>query len=216
MQLREIKTESVNPDNPGEGIVVSGYITNKNSYDLSKVRVMGFLFKQSGVQLTASKTEMEKFGAYEEKFFKINFPKNLSLVMDQAQIAPASATSSGDNSDISTLPSAPTFNYKFTQDLELGSKGKDVEELQQFLKNQGFFESEINGVFDSATRQSLIKYQRAIGVVSITGRLDTETRDFINSFKPTPTGGGTPPTSYKINLFEVDPTKTRIYVEAIH
>lgn len=67
-QLREIKTEST---------VVSGFLTNNNAFRLSKIRIFGFLYNQYGILIGASKTELENISAFEEKFFKINFPKNL-------------------------------------------------------------------------------------------------------------------------------------------
>ncbi|MDP3014834.1 MAG: hypothetical protein Q8N28_00195 [bacterium] len=66
-QLREIKTEST---------AVSGFITNNNAFRLSKIRIFGFLYNQYGILISASKTELENVPAFEEKFFKINFPKN--------------------------------------------------------------------------------------------------------------------------------------------
>lgn len=68
-QLREIKTESA---------AVSGFLTNNNAFRLSKIRIFGFLYSQYGILISASKTELENVSAFEEKFFKINFPKNLS------------------------------------------------------------------------------------------------------------------------------------------
>ena len=215
IQLREVKTESADPNNPGEGVVVSGFVANNNAYSLSKLRVMGFLFKKNGAQLTASKNEIENVGAYEERFFKINFPKNLSLIMDNFSNANSTAATSSDDSPLSTLPTVTAPTYSFGKDLELGSKGDDAEKLQEFLKDQGLFNYGVNGIFDSTTRQALIKYQRSIGILSITGKLDAETRDYINSLKPS-AGPNAPAASQKINLFEVDPARTKIYVEAVH
>lgn len=70
-QLREIKTEST---------AVSGFLTNNNAFRLSKIRIFGFLYNQYGMLISVSKTELENIPAFEEKFFKINFPKNLSGV----------------------------------------------------------------------------------------------------------------------------------------
>lgn len=215
IQLRGVKTKSADPNNPGEGVVVSGFVTNNNAYNLSKVRVMGFLFKKNGAQLTASKNEIENLGGYEEKFFKINFPKNLSLIMDNFTNANSTSATSSDDSPLSTLPTVTAPKYSFSKDLEFGSKDDDVEKLQEFLKDQGLFNYGVNGIFDSTTRLALIKYQRSIGILSITGKLDAETRDYINSLKPS-TGPNAPATSQKINLFEVDPARTKIYVEAVH
>lgn len=71
VQLRELKTEST---------AVSGFLTNNNAFRLSKIRIFGFLYNQYGILISASKTELEDISAFEEKFFKINFQKNLSGV----------------------------------------------------------------------------------------------------------------------------------------
>ncbi len=69
IQTREIKNEET---------AISGYLTNNNAFKLSKIRVFGFLYNQYGIISAASKTELENIDAFEEQFFKINFPKNVS------------------------------------------------------------------------------------------------------------------------------------------
>lgn len=78
LQVREIKTESTAQD--GTRVIISGFITNNNAFGLSKARIIGFLFNQGGAQISVSKTEFENIKAFEEKPFKINFPKNISLI----------------------------------------------------------------------------------------------------------------------------------------
>jgi hypothetical protein len=69
IQTREIKTEDS---------AIGGFLTNNNAFKLSKIKVFGFLYNQYGILSAASKTELENINAFEEKFFKINFPKNIS------------------------------------------------------------------------------------------------------------------------------------------
>lgn len=186
VQVREIKTESTDRD--GAGVIISGFVTNNNAFGLSKVRIIGFLFNQSGTQISASKTEMENIKAFEEKSFKINFPKNISLITAPAQTTPL---------------------YNFTRDLTIGSKGEDVKKLQEFLKEQGFLNRETTDYFGSITKNALIQYQKKASISPASGYFGPKTRNYINSLKPSA------PTTPKINLTEIDPFKTKIYVEAI-
>lgn len=71
IQLRDVKAEST---------AVSGFLTNNNAFRLSKIRIFGFQYNQYGIIASASKTELENMPAFEEKFFKINFPKNLNNI----------------------------------------------------------------------------------------------------------------------------------------
>jgi len=158
LQVREIKTESTTRD--GAGVIISGFVTNNNAFGLSKVRIIGFLFNQSGTQISASKTELENIPAFEEKSFKINFPKNISLI---------------------TTQSTPFYN--FTRDLTIGSKGEDVKKLQEFLKQQGFLNREITDYFDSFTKNALIQYQKKSSISPASGYFGPKTRNYINSLK---------------------------------
>lgn len=67
-QTREIKTEQSLP------IKISGLVLNNNSYSLSKLNVLGFLYNQKGNLVSASKTELGGTPAFEEEQFQITFP----------------------------------------------------------------------------------------------------------------------------------------------
>ena len=67
IQTREVKIE--------ESAII-GFLTNNNVFKLPKVKAIGLLYDQYGFLIAASKTELENIGAFEEKFFKINFPKD--------------------------------------------------------------------------------------------------------------------------------------------
>jgi hypothetical protein len=182
IQTREIKTESATQD--GKNVTISGMVTNNNAFGLSKIRIIGFLFNKNDIQISASKTELENIRAFEEKPFKINFPKNISLIV--------------------TPTTTPLYN--FTRDLKVGSKGEDVKKLQEFLKGEGLLDQEPKGYFDNSTKNALIQYQKRIGISPASGYFEIKTRNYINSIKPP-----APP----IDLSKVDPSKTKIYVEAL-
>jgi len=94
-QVRGIKTETSQ-----NGILVSGFITNSNPYNLSKIRIIGFLENPSAIQISASRTELENISAFNETQFKISFPKNINLISVQT------ATSSKTSSPISNFSQA--------------------------------------------------------------------------------------------------------------
>jgi len=159
-QTRGVKTESATQD--GKNVMISGIVTNNNAFDLSKIRIIGFLFNQNDIQISASKTELENIKAFEEKSFKINFPKNISLIV--------------------TPTTTPLYN--FTRDLKVGSKGEDVKKLQEFLKGEGLLDQEPKGYFDNFTKNALIQYQKRIGISPASGYFGIKTRNYINSIKP--------------------------------
>jgi hypothetical protein len=72
----------------------------------------------------------------------------------------------------------------FSRDLKFGMSGSDVRQLQQFLNNNGFVISQAGmgspgqetTYFGQATKQALIKYQKANGIVPASGYLGPVTR----------------------------------------
>lgn len=62
-----------------------------------------------------------------------------------------------------------------------GSSGDDIKELQQFLRDFGFFpfDARPSGYFGPLTRRSLLEYQKSVGI-SASGVFDTVTRERVN------------------------------------
>jgi len=87
-QIRGVKTEA----SQAGGVNVSGFVTNNNAFNLSKLGIIGFLLNSNGIQISASRTELENIPAFTEKQFKINFPKNINLI--SVQTATSSKSSS--------------------------------------------------------------------------------------------------------------------------
>jgi len=54
----------------------------------------------------------------------------------------------------------------FTHDIWYGTTGKDVEKLQEFLKNLGYFNDPINGFFGKSTQQAVLDFQLDYSVVT--------------------------------------------------
>lgn len=63
-----------------QGVEVSGYIINENAYPLRKIRLVGFLATSNNIKISVSKTELDNLKAFEERYFKIIFPKEVSLL----------------------------------------------------------------------------------------------------------------------------------------
>lgn len=180
IQTREVKTES------DKQINVSGLIINNNAFELSKISIISFLFNKNGVRISASKTELDNIQAFEEKFFRITFPSHISLVVEK--------------------PAPNTYN--FTRNLTIGSRGEDVRDLQQFLKEQGFFKRETTDYFGAITKNALIQYQKKEKISPASGFFGVKTRAHINSLiQPL-----SPP---KFSVNEADPSLTKVYVEAV-
>lgn len=74
-------------------------------------------------------------------------------------------------SHISDLGSMPAATKK-------GSKGDDVEKLQQALKIKGYFSGEVDGVYGDGTVRSVKKYQAAVGL-NQTGTADKTTLEVL-------------------------------------
>ncbi len=183
--LRAVKT-SASQDG---GVVVIGFAQNNEAFALSKILISAVLANKNGIKISASKTEIENVAAFNEKSFKINFPKNISLV-------------SAENI---------TAYYNFQQDLTLGASGDNVKKLQEILKSEGFLNQEPNGNFDQATKNALIQYQKKSKISLASGVLDSKTRNYINALqKLLPV-----PLSQAIDLTKADPSKTEVYIESI-
>lgn len=64
--------------------------------------------------------------------------------------------------------------YFTASSLKLGDKGQEVKDMQQELKNWGYYDGTINGIFGIETFTSIIRYQRAYGL-NTTGIADENT-----------------------------------------
>lgn len=76
----QIREKTVKIGDSGRGVEVSGYIINENAYPLRKIRLVGFLATSNNIKISVSKTELDNLKAFEERYFKIIFPKEVSLL----------------------------------------------------------------------------------------------------------------------------------------
>jgi hypothetical protein len=92
---------------------------------------------------------------------------------------------------IKAMQAATTSSATFSRDLQYGDHGADVLALQQFLNTNGYVVAtsgpgspgEETGYFGSATRKSLIAFQKALGIMPTAGYFGAKTRAIILEWK---------------------------------
>jgi uncharacterized repeat protein (TIGR02543 family) len=83
-----------------------------------------------------------------------------------------------------TIISTTSTEYKFTSDLQVGSTGADVIELQKLLVTAGHLimpKGVAYGYFGNATKAAVIKYQLAKGITPAAGYFGPKTRNILIS-----------------------------------
>ena len=69
----------------GKPLRLEGVVINQNNFSV-KLKLIGFIYDRYGIQISASKTEIENVNAKEQKDFQIIFPSDISLdQIDQSQ-----------------------------------------------------------------------------------------------------------------------------------
>lgn len=88
---------------------------------------------------------------------------------------------------LSQAPSEKTWCYDFNTNLGYGDRGEDVKALQIILKEKGFFQEIIDGVFDDFTASAVVGFQQenlsilaSLGGNYGTGYVDEITRQGLN------------------------------------
>jgi peptidoglycan hydrolase-like protein with peptidoglycan-binding domain len=72
--------------------------------------------------------------------------------------------------------------YTFTNYLYIGSVGEEVRQLQQALKDLGYFTyPTITGYFGNVTKDAVIKFQQVKGLSPFPGWIGPGTRQVLNS-----------------------------------
>ena len=111
----------------------------------------------------------------------------------QAQIAALLAQIQQLQAQLNAAQGGSSASYSFTSDLTVGSKGADVNTLQQLLINKGYLTavSAPTGYFGPLTQAALAKFQAANGISPAAGYFGPKTRAFVNSMGVGGTTGGT-------------------------
>ena len=77
-------------------------------------------------------------------------------------------------------PKKSLFTYHFTQNLSYGSKGTEVQALQEALREERLFTSELSGNFYDKTREAVMAFQAKYGISQV-GSVGPETRAQLNA-----------------------------------
>lgn len=64
---------------------------------------------------------------------------------------------------LSLLGQGSVYFTSTASSLKIGDKGQEVKEMQQELKNWGYYDGKVNGIFGYDTFASVLKYQRNYG-----------------------------------------------------
>ncbi|MDZ7957351.1 MAG: peptidoglycan-binding domain-containing protein [Aulosira sp. DedQUE10] len=93
------------------------------------------------------------------------FSKTNNKTQNVANTAPVAQASQPSNTmKKPTAMKKPSAAVAQTTTLKLGSKGERVKVAQNFLKQQGLYTGNVNGVFDNQTRSAVIKFQKSKGL----------------------------------------------------
>lgn len=65
---------------------------------------------------------------------------------------------------VTTLGQGKMYFTSSANSLKLGDKGQEVKDMQQELKNWGYYDGGVSGIFDSNTFASVLRYQRNYGL----------------------------------------------------
>ena len=65
---------------------------------------------------------------------------------------------------VTALGQNQQYYVSTAQSLKIGDKGQEVKDMQQELKNWGYYEGKVDGIFDSNTFASVLRYQRTYGL----------------------------------------------------
>lgn len=71
---------SVSPAPGTRGFRVSGIVTNRSPFALSRVEIIGFLYTSEGARVAVSKTQMENVASLGEMAFVLNFPAGQTAI----------------------------------------------------------------------------------------------------------------------------------------
>ncbi|GFR35669.1 peptidoglycan-binding domain-containing protein [Thermobrachium celere] len=75
-------------------------------------------------------------------------------------------------------------NINFTRNLSQGMTGDDVKKLQYLLKSKGYYTDDITGTYDLKTKQAVIKFQKANGILQTGIAGQVTLKSLINNERP--------------------------------
>lgn len=166
---------------------VTGRIVNQTQYDFGAPVVDALVYNHEGSLLAASRVTLGDLPAFGNESFVVPFAADLTLYVP---------------------PQAPQIP-SFPRNLSVGMTGDDVTGLQQVLAEQGMLSRTPTGYYDDVTAQAVKQLQTQLNVPQ-TGILDEATRSALTAFLQ----AQVPYVPQDTQLGTVDPTRTRVFVEA--
>jgi hypothetical protein len=166
---------------------VTGRLTNQTPHDFPAPVVDALIYNKNGDILAASQVTLDDLAAFGSESFTVPFAGNLTLYVP---------------------PQAPQIP-SFPRNLNVGMNGGDVTDLQQVLAEQGLLSRAPTGYYDAATAQAVKQIQAQL-TVKQTGAFDEATRAALTAFLR----AQVPYVPQDTQLGNVDPTRTRVFVEA--
>jgi|GEM_PF-931511 len=92
---------------------------------------------------------------------------------------PPTTTTTTTTTTSSATSTSTTTTFKFTKPLKLGSTGAEVKELQQRLKDLGFYKGKIDGGYGASTEKAVKAFQKAHKLKQL-GNVGPGTRTLLN------------------------------------
>lgn len=142
--------------------------------------------------ITTEKLNLKMIEAPTIEYFKTESNKltkklisNFKIMLDAESSTSSEKTQTNQNVNSEITPiQKTTFNQSFNK----GQYHEDVKKLQTILKNWGYYQGEISGIYSSATIDAVYKFQLKEGVITGKeknkagyGRFGTQTRAKINA-----------------------------------
>jgi len=166
---------------------VTGRLANQTAYDFPAPIVDALVYNKNGDVLAASQVTLGDLPAFGNESFMVPFAPDLTLYVP---------------------PQAPQIP-SFPRNLTVSMSGDDVMALQQVLAEQGLLSRSPTGYYDAETAQAVKRLQGQLKVKQ-TGALDEPTRAALMAFLQ----AQVPYVPQDTQLGAVDPTRTRVFVEA--
>ncbi|WP_347548445.1 peptidoglycan-binding protein [Pseudalkalibacillus hwajinpoensis] len=154
---------------------LSGSVSSSNSSSTSSDISIGM----RGSAVTDLQTKLKAKGYYNYNVDGIFGQITKKAVQEFQKAAGLSQTGVADNNTLSVL-SEKEAAKPATSGLTIGSRGSSVSNLQQILKNRGYYNYAVDGIFGSITQKAVKEFQSIVGLPA-TGIADDSTIDALKS-----------------------------------
>lgn len=113
---------------------------------------------------------------------------NFRRMLDAEKPTPVAASETHQTTETAPQAQTPVAKITFTQAFNKGQSHEQIKTLQTTLKNWGYYQGEIDGIYSAATIEAVYKFQLKEGIVTGKeknkagyGRFGVATRNKMNS-----------------------------------